>query len=170
CYGAVERFLGLLASTRGDTPAAVAHFEAGVALDRRTGSRPYAAHGRCDLAAVLLERGGTGDRDAAVGLLSEARATAGELGMKSLLARIDGLSPQGRPGSGARSRPAGLSGREVEVLRLLAAGRSNREIAVSLFVSPHTVANHVRSILGKTGTANRTEAAAFARKSNLLEG
>jgi DNA-binding CsgD family transcriptional regulator len=60
--------------------------------------------------------------------------------------------------------PAGLSAREAQVLRLVAVGRSNREIAQALFVSPNTVANHVRSILGKTGSANRTEAAAFAMR------
>ena len=63
--------------------------------------------------------------------------------------------------------PAGLSRREVEVLSLVAAGKGNREIAERLFVSPNTVANHVRSILTKTNTANRTEAAAFAMRHSL---
>jgi DNA-binding NarL/FixJ family response regulator len=65
--------------------------------------------------------------------------------------------------------PAGLSRREVEVLRLVAAGKGNREIAERLFVSPNTVANHVRSILTKTSAANRTEAATFAVRNALLE-
>jgi len=56
----------------------------------------------------------------------------------------------------------------VEVLRLVAAGKGNREIAERLFVSHNTVANHVRSILTKTNTANRTEAAAFAVRHELL--
>lgn len=55
------------------------------------------------------------------------------------------------------------------MLRLIAAGKGNREIAASLFVSANTVANHVRSILAKTNCANRTEAAAFALRSALLE-
>ena len=55
-----------------------------------------------------------------------------------------------------------LNQREVEVLRLLAAGKSNREIADALCISLNTVATHVRNILTKTGTANRTEAAAYA--------
>jgi DNA-binding NarL/FixJ family response regulator len=54
------------------------------------------------------------------------------------------------------------------VLRLVAAGKGNREIAARLFVSPNTVANHVRSILTKTNTANRTEAAAFAVQHALV--
>jgi DNA-binding NarL/FixJ family response regulator len=56
----------------------------------------------------------------------------------------------------------------VEVLRLIAIGKSNRDIANTLFVSPNTVANHVRSILTKTNTANRTEAAAYAGRHDLL--
>ena len=58
--------------------------------------------------------------------------------------------------------PDELSQRELEVLRLLAAGKSNRDIADALFISLNTVATHVRNILTKTGCANRTEAAAMA--------
>ena len=66
-----------------------------------------------------------------------------------------------------RSLPDGLSAREVEVLRLVAEGLSNREIGERLFISQNTVANHVRAILQKTGCANRTEAAAYAVRSGL---
>jgi DNA-binding NarL/FixJ family response regulator len=62
-----------------------------------------------------------------------------------------------------------LSQREVEVLRLLAAGKSNREIADTLYISPSTVASHVRHILTKTGCTNRTEAAAYALRHGLTE-
>ena len=64
--------------------------------------------------------------------------------------------------------PDGLSQREVEVLRLVAAGKSNREIADALCISLNTVATHVRNILAKTGAANRTEAAAYALRNGLL--
>ena len=63
--------------------------------------------------------------------------------------------------------PAGLTGREVEVLRLIAAGRSNRAIAQALFISPNTVLHHVSSIFTKTGVANRAEAAAYATRQGL---
>jgi DNA-binding NarL/FixJ family response regulator len=63
--------------------------------------------------------------------------------------------------------PAGLSVREVEVLRLIAAGKSNREIADILFLSPGTINVHVTHILTKTNTTNRTEAAIFARDHGL---
>jgi len=61
-----------------------------------------------------------------------------------------------------------LSRRELEVLRLVAEGRSNREIGELLFISGNTAANHVRAILQKTGAANRAEAVAFAGRHGLL--
>jgi DNA-binding NarL/FixJ family response regulator len=63
---------------------------------------------------------------------------------------------------------ADLSPRELEVLGLLAAVKSNREIAERLHISQATVATHVRHILEKTGSANRTQAALWAREHDLL--
>jgi DNA-binding NarL/FixJ family response regulator len=65
--------------------------------------------------------------------------------------------------------PNGLSAREVEVLRLVATGKSNHEVASDLVISVNTVFQHVRSILNKTGCANRTEAAAYAMRHGLVE-
>jgi DNA-binding NarL/FixJ family response regulator len=62
----------------------------------------------------------------------------------------------------------GMSERELDVLRLIAEGCSNREIGERLFISQHTAANHVRSILQKTGCANRAEAAAYAVHRQLV--
>jgi DNA-binding NarL/FixJ family response regulator len=70
-----------------------------------------------------------------------------------------------------RERPAvpgGLSAREIEVLRLIALGKSNAQIAEELTISINTVQRHVGNIFGKTGVANRTEAAAFANRAGLL--
>ena len=64
--------------------------------------------------------------------------------------------------------PDGLTPREIEVLRLIANGRSNQEIASELVISFYTVTNHVKNILGKTGCANRTEAAAYAIPRGLV--
>jgi DNA-binding CsgD family transcriptional regulator len=63
--------------------------------------------------------------------------------------------------------PAGLSGREVEVLRLVVAGKSNREIAQTLIISEKTVANHLANIFAKTGADNRAAATAFAIRHSL---
>jgi DNA-binding NarL/FixJ family response regulator len=90
--------------------------------------------------------------------------------MQALEARVVALQhhlpplPRRRP-----TYPCGLTQREVEVLRLLAAGRSNHDIAEALCISANTVANHVHSILAKTNTANRTEAAAYALRHGLSE-
>ena len=65
------------------------------------------------------------------------------------------------------SVPANLTLRETEVIRLIAAGHTNRDIAGELFITTNTVANHVKNILSKTESANRTEAAAFAVRHGL---
>jgi DNA-binding NarL/FixJ family response regulator len=61
----------------------------------------------------------------------------------------------------------GLTAREADVLRLLAEGQTNRQIAQELFISPKTASVHVSNILGKLGVANRGEAAAVARRLDL---
>lgn len=65
--------------------------------------------------------------------------------------------------------PDGLSYREIEVLRLIAAGKSNREIAGELYISHNTVANHITNILNKTNTTNRAEAAVYAVQHGLVQ-
>jgi DNA-binding NarL/FixJ family response regulator len=64
--------------------------------------------------------------------------------------------------------PAGLTPRELEVVRLVAAGRSNREISAALEISEHTVARHVQNILGKLRVPSRTAATAFAYQRDLV--
>jgi DNA-binding NarL/FixJ family response regulator len=83
--------------------------------------------------------------------------------MPTLLARIRAL---GAPFAAA-APPDGLSAREVQILVLVARGLSNREIGEELTISEHTAANHVRSILRKTGCANRTQAASYAHRRGL---
>ncbi len=65
------------------------------------------------------------------------------------------------------SYPDGLTEREVEVLRLLAQGKSNQQIAAELDISLHTAGHHVGSILSKVGAVNRTEAASYAFQHGL---
>jgi DNA-binding NarL/FixJ family response regulator len=76
----------------------------------------------------------------------------------------------GTDGTHRGAVPLGLTGREYEVLRLIAAGRSNREIAATLFISPKTASVHVSNILGKLGAGSRTEAAAKAHALRLFDG
>ena len=88
-------------------------------------------------------------------------------GSGSTAATKAGAPAGARPFSGG-TFPAGLSAREVEVLRLIAAGHTNAEIAGILVVSANTVRHHVTHILDKTGCENRTAAAAFALQHSLV--
>lgn len=168
-YGAATRYLGMLAATMAHWEQAQAHFEDALAMNARMQARPWLAHTQYQYATMLLARGQQRDQAQAAALLSAARQTSQALGMHALTARLDALPdiPPALPRP-TQAYPAGLTPREVEVLRLLATGQSNRDVAETLFVSANTVANHVRSILAKTDTANRTEAAAYARRHGLL--
>jgi DNA-binding NarL/FixJ family response regulator len=73
------------------------------------------------------------------------------------------------PAAERRRAPAGLSAREIEVLRLVADGRSNGEIGEALFISRKTAGVHVTHILDKLGVTNRVEAAMAAGRLGLLE-
>jgi len=163
CCGSGDRYLGLLASTMGRWPEAQAHFEAALAMNERIGARVPLAHTRHDYAAMLVARGEAGDRERAAVLLQASLESAREMGMRALeersAARLNELS--------GPSAPDDLTGREAEVLRLIAIGRSNADIATALSISLNTVATHVRNILAKTGCANRTEAAAYAMRHGL---
>jgi DNA-binding NarL/FixJ family response regulator len=103
------------------------------------------------------------DEDSASLELDAARAVFDELGAKPDVARLDAL--------GGRSEAAetyGLTPRELEVLRLVASGKTNRDIAATLVVSEHTVARHVQNILTKLRLSSRTAATAFAFEHELL--
>jgi len=164
CYGAADRFLGTLAAMSGEWDAAEGHFEAALAQNDRLESPTWLAHTRREYAAALLRRRGAGDDARARELLRDALRTARRIGMAALAARIERM---GLPSD--REPPDGLSAREVEVLRLVAGGLSNRDIGQALCISPYTAANHVRSILAKTRCANRTEAASYAHTHRLVQ-
>jgi len=124
-----------------------------------------------------------GDRDGAAERLQRAGPLAARLDAHPLsdeiavLARRSGVRLVGQDGDGALRPDApggtnaglGLTGRELEVLRLVAAGASNREIAAELFISPKTASVHVSNILGKLGAASRGEAAAKAHTLRLFD-
>jgi DNA-binding CsgD family transcriptional regulator len=130
-----------------------------------------------------------GDRDAAAAAVQEAYATADRLGARPLAAEAAALArrarlsltpvtadgkqeaPAGAAAGGSAGDPAvdelarfGLTDREREVLLLLAAGRSNPEIAKALFISAKTASVHVSNILAKLGVSRRVEAAAIAHR------
>jgi ATP/maltotriose-dependent transcriptional regulator MalT len=104
-----------------------------------------------------------GDDDSAALELDAARAVFAQLGATPDLARVNDLI--GRSGT---AETHGLSARELEVLRLVATGKTNREIAEALVVSQHTVARHVQNICRKLGVSSRTAATAFAFEHQLV--
>ena len=161
CYGAADRYLGMLAATFGDRALAARHFEAALALDREAGAHTWVAHTAHEYGRMLHAGGAAGDAGRAAELLAEAAELAKRIGMRALLER---MQPAGAP----VVAPSGLSPREVEILRLVARGLSNRDVGRALSISEHTAANHIRSILRKTGAANRTEAAAYAHTNGLI--
>jgi DNA-binding CsgD family transcriptional regulator len=127
------------------------------------------ARTRWRLAEALAEEG---SRDEAEEQWRLAAQTADRLGAKPLRRALDDLARRARIGT-APDLPDGavlaaLTSREREVLRLIAAGRSNREIASVLFIAPKTASVHVSNILGKLGAASRTEAAAIAHREGLI--
>ena len=104
-----------------------------------------------------------GDEDAAKMELDAARRVFRELGAEPDLARVQAMF------EGKAVAPAdGLTAREVQVLRLVAAGKTNRAIASDLFIAEKTVARHVSNIFTKLGIASRSAATAFAYERNLL--
>ena len=104
-----------------------------------------------------------------------ADGAAAELRAEARTGRLDGdaveavLVTAGHRTSVRRDRPAGLTAREVEVLRLLARGLSSKEIAAALVISPKTARNHIEHIYAKTGATNRVAASRFATKHGLLD-
>jgi len=112
-----------------------------------------------------------GRRDEAAEQWRRAAHTADKLGARPLRRALDDLARRARIGAaqehGDGEVLAALTSREREVLRLIAAGRSNREIASVLFIAPKTASVHVSNILGKLGAASRTEAAAIAYREGL---
>jgi DNA-binding NarL/FixJ family response regulator len=166
CMGPAAYYLGLLDLTLGRPEQAVGRFAHAAALAARMEARPMVAMSREGQARALLTLNRPGDRQQAQALLEEVAATAAELGIHGLGERASALLGE-RAARSAPIWPAGLTGREVEVLRLIAAGRSNRAIAEALFISPNTVLRHVSNIFAKTEVANRAEAAAYATRKGL---
>ena len=104
-----------------------------------------------------------GDDDSAALELEAARDVFGQLGAAPDVARVDAHTAPAEPAD-----THGLSPRELEVLRLVAAGKTNRQIASILVVSEHTVARHVQNIFHKVGVSSRTAAGAFAFEHDLV--
>jgi DNA-binding NarL/FixJ family response regulator len=137
-------------------------------------ARPFqAAYARYrEAEATLAARG---DRNAVATDLRAAEAIAVELGAEPLVNLVRGLARQARvplseaTGNGhSAGSPHDLTARESEVLRLVAAGWTNQQIADALFITRKTASVHVSNIMAKLGASNRGEAAALAHRLGLV--
>jgi ATP/maltotriose-dependent transcriptional regulator MalT len=140
-------------------------------VESTAGPRHLGAYGNYRLGAALA---GQGDREAATGPLREAAAIADQLGARLVRRWVDDLARRAHIRlldaiGGLPDRSHGLTSREREVLRLIAAGSSNRQIGEALFISTKTASVHVSNILAKLGAAGRGEAAAIAYREGLVD-
>lgn len=139
-----------------------------VALDAAEGPAYLRPYTRFRLAASLVA---VGDRSAAADALRDATTAADRLGCGLVRGWADDLARRAGIQLLDRVQDDGvptLTVRELEVLRLVAAGRSNREIGGELFISAKTASVHVSNILAKLGVSSRVEAAAVAHRDGLL--
>ncbi len=134
---------------------------------------PLVAYGRYRLGAALLA--GQGDREQATSAIRDAHTMAVGLGARPLASMVEALARRARislVASGGAAEvagsPYGLTERELEVLELVVAGHSNREIGAALFISPKTASVHVSNILAKLGVDGRVEAATMALRLGIV--
>lgn len=151
---------GAVALATGDAQAALAPLRRSWQLWQELEAAYEAARMR---ALVGLACRALGDEDAAALELQAAREVFAQLGARADLARLDGLIQREPP-----HNAHGLTPRELEVLRLVASGRTNKAIAAELVVSERTVDRHVSSILTKLGVPSRAAATAYAYEHQLV--
>jgi DNA-binding NarL/FixJ family response regulator len=164
----------LAETTRQEGRADPAAWAAAADMWQQLGQPHQVAYACYRQAEALMAR--DSDRDAAAAALRRAAAVTGRLGARLLDAEVKALARRARLdlASHAEAEPADapagnppLTPREAEVLALVAAGRSNRQIAQALFISPKTASVHVSNILAKLGVSSRLEAAAVAHRLGL---
>ncbi len=158
CFGSADRYRARIADALGDSAEAERAFAIALEMDERMHAFAHLAE-TLAYAARFADRHGETERSRS--FAGRARALAESNGQVRVLRLLEAVAAP------VAARPDGLTDREVEVLRLLAAGLSNQEIGARLFISANTAANHVRSILMKTGAANRTQAAMYATRHEL---
>jgi ATP/maltotriose-dependent transcriptional regulator MalT len=166
CAGPADRLRAGLTELAGEHDRADQLAEEALDFARASGSPVWQARVEQTRSVMLRGRGETAAADAHA---ARALALAAPIGMGAITG-LTVVAVTTAPDVALSDRddlPDGLTVREVEVLALVAAGLSNRDIATQLFISPNTAANHVRSILQKIGAANRTEAAGYAIRNNL---
>jgi DNA-binding NarL/FixJ family response regulator len=152
----------------GNLAQATEHFEDSLAFCRKAFYRPELAWTCRDYAEALLDGNPIENRETAIRLLDEASSIAIDLGMTPLAAQVQIL--QDRIAAEPLRPPAypdRLTQREVDVLRLIAAGKSNREIAEELFLSLRTIERHITNLYTKISARGKADATAYALRHDL---
>jgi DNA-binding NarL/FixJ family response regulator len=163
---AAHRLLGELATETGAYDDATHHLAASLALADASAA-PFER--ALTLLAEAQLRATTGNTAIARQIMDDVRMICAPLGAKPMLARAESLNARLDAIQAAPpTYPAGLTAREVEVLRLVAQGLSNPQVGERLFLSPRTVEQHLRSIFNKTGVPSRTAAARWATEHDLV--
>jgi ATP/maltotriose-dependent transcriptional regulator MalT len=159
----VARLLAEAAKLLGRYGLAREYFDDAIAVCDRVHFRPEMAMSRLGLADLLLRYVPT-EHEAAMMHLELAAAELEAMGMTPALERALDLYRLAGGGRGNKLSPthAGLTARELDVLRLIAAGRTNSEMSSELVLSVRTVARHITNIYAKIGARNRSEATAYA--------
>ena len=153
---------GIVAHVRGAVQLAEGDAQSALAALNRAGEIWQALEAPYEIARTRTLVGeacrALGDEETAELEIEAARAIFERLGAKPDIARL----------TSAGADAHGLSRRELEVLRLVASGKSNREIAAALVISEHTVARHLQNVFAKLGVSSRAAATAFAFEHNLV--
>jgi DNA-binding CsgD family transcriptional regulator len=150
---------GVIALAKGDPERAADELQRAFAMWQELRLPYEAAHTRADLGRALLARG---DTEAGVRAIRAAASALEGLGAMPEARSVAAAAP-----STGGSTPGGLTAREADVLRLVAAGKTNREIAAELFISEHTVARHLQNMFTKLGVTTRSAATAYAYEHGL---
>lgn len=164
CFGAADLYLARLAWAADWPELARQHFDEAVTFNRAMRAWPFLARTLFWYGSFLATRRTDAERRLGRQHLRDADQLARRLTMTGLVASIESSLQERDPGV---AYPDDLTAREVEVLRLLSLGRTNKDVSLVLAISLNTVATHVRNILNKTQCANRTEAAAYAIRHGL---
>ena len=163
---AAHRMLGSLDRQEGHHDLAHTHLDASVTLAEACAA-PFDR--TLSMLALAELRVDTRDSEGAQSLLDEARSICQSLGARPTLQRIATLEKEAAASATVQSTsPGGLTVREIEILKLLASGKSNRQTADALYLSPRTVERHIANIYVKIDVHNKAEATAYALRHHLV--
>jgi DNA-binding CsgD family transcriptional regulator len=167
-HGPTTLYLGQLAIVLEQWDLAHHHLLHALETCERIGFVPFAARALVGLAEVAAGRDAPGDRDAVHAYAGRAIALAESIGMNGLLPRAIRLRDSVSIPRESVAARAGITARELDVLRLVSQGLSDAEVAERLFLSRRTVNSHLSSIYSKLGVSSRTAAAHWAVEHGIV--